>query len=151
MILIIVQFYILKAVGLLCPLNYSWLWIFMRAAMVGPSAWPSQWFLIFSTCGDCLRSAQSVSSLEHTKDRSAAATVENVGIGLACRPGTVRIHRKTPSTRLEPLGTDRTFTDEVPVEDGVDQHHPTGLCDVRESATCLLDGQGVKGWKSKPF
>jgi len=47
--------------------------------MVGPSAWPSLWFLMFqtcfSTCGDCLRSTQ--------------------------------------------------------------------LCDVRESATCLLDGQGL--------
>jgi len=40
--------------------------------------------------------------------QSAAATVENVGIGLA-RPGTVRIHRKTPSRTPGTLGTDIHF------------------------------------------
>jgi len=83
---------------------------------------------VFSTFGDCLRSAQSVSTLGHTKDRTSDP-LENVGIGLA-RPGTVRIHRKTPShtpgtTRnWPPLSRMRRL---LPVEDDVDQHHKTGL------------------------
>jgi len=131
----------------------------MRAAVVGPSAWPSPWFLMFQTFYlDMWRLPEVRPVGFHPRThqgphfRSTAATVENVGIGLA-RPRTVRIHRKTPSCTP---GYTRTWLRLsrmrrlLPVEDNVDQHHPTGLCDVRESATCLLDGQGGEGWGSKP-
>jgi len=81
--------------------------------MVDPSAWPSPWFLMFQTHFlDVWRLPEVHQDGFHPRThqgphfRSAAATVENVGIGLA-RPGTVRIH---PSELTPAFTDDETST-----------------------------------------
>jgi len=106
-----------------------------------------KWKTCYSTCGYCLRSNQSVSTPGHTKDRtfgplpplwksrdwpSQTWDSSDWSKNPSRTPGTTR--NWPPLSRVRRL---------IPVEDDVDQHHPTVLSDVRESATCLLDGLGL--------
>jgi len=110
----------------------------MRAAMVGPSAWPSPWLLMSQTCYlDVWRLPEVCQVGFHPKTHegphfwSAAATADS-----SKNP----VSHAWNHSELTPLSRMRRL---LPVEDDVDQHHPTGLFDVRESATCLLDGLGL--------
>ena len=69
---------------------------------------------VFSVVGDCLRVAQLILTVEHTRDlsgtlnrahfRPAATTVENIWNHLAVRQ-TVGIHRNSSKTASHTLGT----------------------------------------------
>jgi len=79
-----------------------------------------------------------------------AVTVENVGNGLP-GSGTAQIHRKTPSPVTTRNGPPCSRMTRQSVEDDVDQHHPTGLCDAEELPRCFLDGMDQSEASPDPF
>jgi len=112
--------YILKAVGLPVCSALSAEFFMTLNIHEGRDGWPECVAIavvlgcskrVFSTCDDCLGSAQSVFTLRHTKDRTCGLLLRQWKTSGLGKPdlGQFRFIKKNPPARLEPLGTDPHF------------------------------------------